>query len=218
MAKSYRHLEVQERALIEAQLRLDMKPAVIAAALMRSRSTITREIRRNGWQSDAEMTPRSRTRIAGGYRCVTADRRARLLTNKPRRLRKLIPGNPLWSVVIDYLRQGLSPAQIQSTLGRMPNPVQLCYETIYTALYTMPCGHLRSSLLALMRRTRQGWAQQTLHSRDGSDRSAAHRSPDAPHPGSLGGRSDDRQGQPLAGRHAGRTHHPVCRPGQAEQQ
>jgi IS30 family transposase len=49
MAKSYRHLEVQERALIETQLRLGIEPAVIAAALMRSRSTITREIRRNGW-------------------------------------------------------------------------------------------------------------------------------------------------------------------------
>ena len=152
MAKSYRHLEVQERALIETQLRLGMKPAVIASALMRSRSTITREIRRNGWQSDAEVTPRSRARIAGGYRCVTADRRARLLTNKPRRLRKLVPGNPPWLIVVDHLRRGLSPAQIQSTLGRMPDPVQLSYETIYTALYTMPRGHLRSSLLALMRR------------------------------------------------------------------
>jgi IS30 family transposase len=96
--------------------------------------------------------PRSRARIAGGYRCVTADRRARLLTHKPRRLRKLVPGNPLWIIVVDHLRQGLSPAQIASTLARMPDPVRLSYETIYTALYTMPRGHLRSSLLVLMRR------------------------------------------------------------------
>jgi IS30 family transposase len=34
----------------------------------------------------------------------------------------------------------------------MPDPVRLSYETIYTALYTMPRGHLRSSLLSLMRR------------------------------------------------------------------
>jgi IS30 family transposase len=34
----------------------------------------------------------------------------------------------------------------------MPDPVRLSYETIYTALYTMPRGQLRSSLLALMRR------------------------------------------------------------------
>jgi IS30 family transposase len=96
---------------------------------------------------------------------VTADRRARLLTNKPQRLRKLIPGNPLWSVMIDYLRQGLSPAQIQSTLSRMPDPVQLSYETIYTALYTMPRGHLRSSLLVLMRHRRH--ARRPRRSKDG---------------------------------------------------
>jgi IS30 family transposase len=119
---------------------------------MRANSTVTREIRRNGWLSDAELTPRAKYRIAGGYRCVPADRRARLLTHKPRRLRKLVPGNPLWIIVVDHLRQGLSPAQIASTLARMPDPVRLCYETIYTALYTMPRGHLRSSLLVLMRR------------------------------------------------------------------
>jgi IS30 family transposase len=64
----------------------------------------------------------------------------------------LIPGNTLWIIVVDHLRQGLSPAQIASTLARMPDPVRLSYETIYTALYTMPRGHLRSSLLSLMRR------------------------------------------------------------------
>jgi IS30 family transposase len=37
-----------------------------------------------------------------------------------------------------HLRRGLSPAQIQSTLARMPDPVRLSRETIYTALYAMP--------------------------------------------------------------------------------
>jgi len=54
--------------------------------------------------------------------------------------------------VVDHLRQCLSPAQIASTLARMPDPVWLNYETIYTALYTMPRGHLRFSLLSLIRR------------------------------------------------------------------
>jgi IS30 family transposase len=67
-------------------------------------------------------------------------------------LRKLVPGNPLWITVVDHLRRGLSPAQIARTLARMPDPVRLSYETIYTAFYTMPRGQLRSSLLALMRR------------------------------------------------------------------
>jgi IS30 family transposase len=152
MAKSYGHLDQQERAFIETQLRFGMRPAVIAVGLMRARSTITREMRRNGWQPSPARARSGTQKIAGGYRCVSADRRARLLAIKPRVLRKLFPGNALWIVVADHLRQGLSPAQIASTLARMPDPVRLSYETIYTALYTMPRGHLRSSLLALMRR------------------------------------------------------------------
>ena len=165
MAQSYSHLEVQERALIETQLRLGMKPASIAAGLLRARSTVTREMRRNGWLSDAELAHRGRTRIAGGYRCMTADRRARQLAVKPRVLSKLTQGNPLWHAVVDFLYQGLSPAQIASTLGRMPDPVQLSYETIYTALYTMPRGHLRSSLLGQMRRRHR--AKRPRRGKDG---------------------------------------------------
>jgi len=152
MARSYSHLNFQERALLETQLTLGMRPAAIAVGLMRARSTITREMCRNGWSSAPELVGRVRTRMAGGYRCVPADRRARMLARRPRVPRKLAPGNPLWTIVVDHLRQGLSPAQIASTLARMPDPVRLSYETIYTALYTMPRGHLRSSLLALMRR------------------------------------------------------------------
>jgi IS30 family transposase len=164
MARSYVHLDTQERALIEAQLQLGMRPAAIAAGLVRARSTVIREIRRNGWHSPPELVRRD-TRIAGGYRCVAADRRARVLRRKPRVVRKLVPGNPLWLTVVDHLRQGLSPAQIASTLARMPDPVRLSYETIYTALYTMPRGHLRSSLLALMRRRHR--ARRPRRGKDG---------------------------------------------------
>jgi IS30 family transposase len=165
MPRSYSHLNQQERALIETQLTLGMSPAAIAGELMRARSTVTREIGRNGWLSRSEFARLGRTRVAGGYRCVPADRRARVLAVKPRVPRKLIPDNPLWIVVIDHLRQGLSPAQIARTLARMPDPVRLCYETIYTALYTMPRGHLRSSLLALMRRRHR--ARRPRRGKDG---------------------------------------------------
>ena len=152
MGRSYLHLAVQERALIETQLKLGRSAAAIAAALLRAPSTVTREIRRNGWLAPAELSRLGRARSAGGYRCLAADQRARQLAVQPRVPRKLVPGNALWSLVVDHLRRGLSPAQIASTLARMPDPVQLSYETIYTALYTMPRGHLRSSLLTLMRR------------------------------------------------------------------
>jgi IS30 family transposase len=150
MASTYKHLDLQERAVIETQLGFGMRPSAIAAGLMRSRSTITREIKRNGWR--AASLPRGKPLISGGYRAVHADRRARMLAVKARIPRRLIVGTPLWEIVVEHLRHGLSPAQIAGTLARMPDPVRLSYETIYTSLYTMPRGHLRSSLLGLMRR------------------------------------------------------------------
>lgn len=147
MGKSFHHLDLSERVFIETQLTLGLSPAVIAAGLNRSRSTISREIRRNGWR--AKLRKGS---VAGGYRSVAADRRARVLAGKARRGRKLVPGQELWRAMLDHLQQGLSPAQIASTLARMADPVRLSYETIYTALYAMPRGQLRANLLDLLRR------------------------------------------------------------------
>lgn len=150
--RTYRQLNIYERTIIETQLRLGEKPGAIASSLARSRSTILREIRRNGWLSERELWVKKRTRVGGGYRCVIADRRARVLAGKPRVERKLVAGNVLWMAVTGGLAQGLSPAQICRTLGRMAEPVGLSHETIYTALYAMPRGELRSRLLAQMRR------------------------------------------------------------------
>jgi len=54
--------------------------------------------------------------------------------------------------MLRHLRRGLSPVQIASTLARMADPVRLSHEAIYTALYAMPRGQLRASLLDLLRR------------------------------------------------------------------
>jgi Helix-turn-helix domain len=68
MPRSFRHLDLSERVFIETQLSLGMRPAGIAAGLRRARSTISREIRRNGWRAKLRKGA-----IAGGYRCVAAD-------------------------------------------------------------------------------------------------------------------------------------------------
>jgi IS30 family transposase len=147
MARGFRHLDLSERVFIETQLSHGRKPAVIAADLKRARSTISREIGRNGWR--AKLRKGS---IAGGYRSVAADRRARVLSVKARRPRKLEPDNQLWKTMLEHLYRGLSPVQIASTLARMDDPVRLSHEAIYTALYAMPRGQLRASLLELLRR------------------------------------------------------------------
>jgi len=54
--------------------------------------------------------------------------------------RKLVVGNLLWRKVNDGLQRGLSPEQVAVTLKRMNEPVRLCHETIYQAIYAMPKG------------------------------------------------------------------------------
>jgi IS30 family transposase len=163
MARTFHHLDLSERVLIQAQLTMGMRPGAIAAGLMRARSTITREIRRNGWQSHLRKGA-----IAGGYRCLKADRRARVLAVKPRRRRKLELGNPLWINVVEHLGRCLSPAQIASTLARMADPVRLSHETIYTALYAMPRGQLRASILELLRRSHKSRSKGRANQRSRS--------------------------------------------------
>lgn len=60
-----------------------------------------------------------------------------------------------WETVLRRRKRGLSPEQIACTLARMPEPVRLSYETIYTALYAMPKGQMRSRILTLLRRKRK---------------------------------------------------------------
>jgi IS30 family transposase len=155
MARTYEQLSLEERCLIQTQLSMGFRAAAIAAALKRARSTITREMQRNGWRPEAARPDRGRPSIAGGYNAPRADKRARRLRRKPRTPRKLVTGTALWDKVLGHLRRGLSPEQTARTLARMPEPVALSYETIYNALYAMPRGQLRSRILTLLRRGRK---------------------------------------------------------------
>ena len=225
MANSYKHLDIRERAMIEMYLAQGTRPGTIATYLSRARSIITRDLNGNGWRLLMIVPRPGKKLVAGGYNCERAEHRARRQSAIPRVARKLVPGTPLWRLVVEHLRRGLSPAQIESTLARMPEPVQLSRETIYTALYAMPKGQLRASLLALMRRR-----HKTKRSQQGKNKNNNGSIPDmtlidlrpaeiqdASGSGPLGGRLDYRQRQPLAGGHAGGAHDPVCRPCEAEQ-
>ena len=145
MARTYEQLSLEERCLIQTQVSMGF----------RARSTITREMQRNGWRPEAARPDRGRPSIAGGYYAPRADKRARRLRRKPRTPRKLVTGTALWDKVLGHLRRGLSPEQTARTLARMPEPVALSYETIYNALYAMPRGQLRSRILTLLRRGRK---------------------------------------------------------------
>lgn len=151
MPKKYQHLTLEERTLIQTQLQQGFKPAAIAASLNRSRSCICRELARNGWKAPRAVRPVGRPPIAGGYTSSRAHLRARDLSLKPRVERKLVVGNALWNTVSESLRRGLSPEQIAGTLRRMNEPLRVCHETIYQAIYAMPKGELRTDTIALLR-------------------------------------------------------------------
>ena len=145
MSRGYVHLDELERIAIGVWLGQGLRVSRIALALGRSRSTILRELRRNGWKG-------KRGGLELGYDPIQAERRARRLAHQPRVMRKLEVGSRLWGRVVGFLRQGLSPAQIARTLKDVADPERLSHETIYTTLYAMPRGQLRSDLLKLMRR------------------------------------------------------------------
>ena len=154
MPKTYTHLSLEERALIQVWLEHRVSLRAIALKLRRAPSTITREFaRNNGRLPKARLAPAlGRPPIAGGYRCAHAHKRAEQLARKPRVARKMVKGNPVWTRVLDTLRGGLSPEQTSGILRRMPDPVRISHETIYTALYAMPRGELRAEVLALLPR------------------------------------------------------------------
>ena len=78
---------------------------MIAESLGRHRSSIARELARNGWKPTFTIS------IAFVKR-------------------KLIMGNTLWLKVQDGLQHGLSPEQIAGTMSRMNEPICPCHETI----------------------------------------------------------------------------------------
>ena len=154
MGKKYKQLSLEERTLIQTQLSMGFKPGRIAQGLGRSASTLSRELKRNGWVRPKQPRYIGRPRLAGGYRCDAAHRRAHACTVKPRVLRRLQPGTALWDHVAGYLKAGYSPEQVAGTLAAVhpDNPsLRVSHETIYTAIYAMPRGELRTEVIGWLR-------------------------------------------------------------------
>src|SRR5665213_905411 len=99
MERRYEHLSMEDRSLIQVQLSLGFRPAIIAAVLERARSTVVREMRRNGWKSGGGK-PRPGCPYGTGYKAGGANRRAVMLHRKPRVARKLVVGSGLWQCVV----------------------------------------------------------------------------------------------------------------------
>ena len=159
MGTNYKHLSMEERTMIQMGLEQGCTLRAIALSVQRSPSTISRELKRNGWANPAaEPQRRGRPRIAGGYRATVAQTRATALAATPRCTSRLAMDGPLWPFVAELLRTRHSPEQIAGILRRMhPDEptLQVSHETIYTAIYAMPRGELRSELIACLRQSRK---------------------------------------------------------------
>ena len=98
----------------------------IAIAIGRSASTVSRELRRNGWQSEDEQCVMGRGRIAGGYNAHSAGKRARRVRRAALPTPKLHRNGSLWAEVKALLKLKLSPEQIAAKLKqRHPEQPQL---------------------------------------------------------------------------------------------
>ncbi|WP_020676374.1 IS30 family transposase [Geopsychrobacter electrodiphilus] len=159
MEDTYKHLDCTERAVIQVGLEQGHSLRSISQSLSRSVSTVSRELQRNHWKPPSSRSGRrGRRPVAGGYRATRAEHRARQLAHKPRKDKRLIPGNALWSKVVSLLQTGNSPEQVSGTLKRMhpkEPQFQISHETIYTAIYTMPRGELRKEVISLLRQSRK---------------------------------------------------------------
>jgi len=154
MGKHYGQLSIEERTMIQAQLAIGIKPAAIALGLNRSASTLSRELRRNGWVGPRARRGPGRPPVAGGYRAEAAHQRAHTCTVMPWGERRLRTGSVLWNRVMRYLKAGYSPEQIAGTLALVHSEtpsLRVSHETIYTAIYAMPRGELRTEVIGWLR-------------------------------------------------------------------
>lgn len=153
---STRFLTQDERIEIADLRQRGLSLRAIAAALNRSPSTISRELRRN-------------TVDGRGYRPFDAHRRATVRRARHHR-RRIDTSNHLGSLVAELLSQRWSPEQISRHLRqRFPDDpsMRLSHESIYQAVYQPGSRFLRPSPLAPHRRSplRTGRDHRRAHQR-----------------------------------------------------
>lgn len=149
MRRTYNELRLEERVEIQWRREQDESIRMIAEALNRAPSTISRECRR--------------VRSDGGYSARTAHGHAHHHRPKRRVERKL--ANPeLWQLVRELLHKRGSPQQIAGILAEVSPAeasLRVSHETLYTAIYLTPRGALRKELISCLRQNRSSRKPRT---------------------------------------------------------
>lgn len=116
---TYHQITSEERYTLGVLRQQGLRPAAIARALGRHRSTISREVRRNRAHSDQTYRPQ----LADWYAC---GRRSR-----SRRNRRF--SADAWARVQALVREDWSPEQVAGRLRRL-GELRISHETIYLYL------------------------------------------------------------------------------------
>lgn len=148
---AHTELDLHERRAIEDMLNARMPVSKIAVEIGRHRSTIYRDIKRNGFVDD-ELPQ------LNGYYGMSAHRSA---MHRRARRRKLMRLEDLRKSVIAQLKEGWSPEQIAGRLGLEGQPVRVSHETIYAYVYG-PDGQSKELARYLPHRRKK---RQPRHSR-----------------------------------------------------
>jgi transposase, IS30 family len=140
----YKRLSMNEREGISLGLAQGKSCRDIAAMLVRSPSTISREIRRNNYTYGSYQ-----------YRAMVAHPKARRRARLPRRKRKLDTNEQLRRFVLEHLDKRWTPEQIAKRIKVLyptDTTMRISHETIYSYLYLWPRGELRKVILKCLRR------------------------------------------------------------------
>lgn len=162
---TYHQLTSGERYELSALRKQGLRPAAIARALGRHRSTICREIQRN-------------SRKDGGYRPSTADDFARWRRSRSRRNQRFGPAD--WALVETWLREDFSPEQVSGWLRRF-RLLRISHETIYRHVWTDKSrdGTLHRHLRCAQKKRRKRYGRYDSRGRLAGKRPIAQRPPGA---------------------------------------
>lgn len=118
--KNYKHFSYEERKVICSCLQVGMSISKIAQKLLRHRSCVYREIKRN--------------QVEGYYVGSVADDLASKRYRKSRH-NKIRDNAELSHYILNHLKEGWSPEQIAGRLKLENNGYYVCHESIYRYIY-----------------------------------------------------------------------------------
>ena len=162
---TYHQLTSGERYELSALRKQGLRPAAIARAMGRHRSTICREVRRN-------------SRSDGAYRPSTADEMTRGRRSRSRRNQRFSADD--WQLVDLWLREDFSPEQVSGWLLRF-HLLSISHETIYRHIWAdwRRGGTLRRHLRGARKQRRKRYGQHDSRGRLAGKRPISERPPGA---------------------------------------